>query len=128
MFEKASTILLYRDPTFPKDADGLPDGQLVRQINYSHTFLRHAHTGAGKMVNQEVFQSKVLQSEDLPSMEEVNTVISYHRDQIDGLLGDMEAVTVNVKKVNVGVSRRYFFFVQQNCYFLIYRSQSYGES
>lgn len=121
VFEKATSILMYRDPTFSKDSNGLPDGKIVRQITYGHTFLSHVHMGIGKQVNQEIFHNKVLLVEDLPSTEEVNSVISYHRDQINGLLDDMEAVTANVfgsidvtakvvngKRVNVEVSLPFF--------------------
>lgn len=86
--------------------------------------LKHFHTGTGKLAIQEVFKSKVVQAEELPTMEEVNSVIAYHRDQIDGLLDDVEVVTadvfgevdimarvVNGKRVNVGVSRQQIFSV-----------------
>lgn len=96
MYEKSTSIPVYRDPTFLRDSDGLPDDNLLRRITYSHCFLKNAHTGSGKLANQEVFRSKVAQAEDLPSTKEVNSVISFHRDQIDGLLGEMEAATVDV--------------------------------
>lgn len=109
--------MIYRDPSFPRDSDGIPDSKVLRQIAYSHTFLKHAHTGTGKQANQEIFHNKVLLAADLPSTEEVDSVISFHRDQIDGLLDDMEAVAadvfgnidvqarvINGKRVNVEVS------------------------
>lgn len=78
-------------------------------------------------------------------MEEVNSVISFRRNQIDGLLEEVEAAMVDVydqidviagvvngKRVNVGMSQRLFFFVfffvrSYRC-FSIYGSQNSGGS
>lgn len=74
VYEKATSILMYRDPTFPKDSDRLPDGLIVRRSNTGHTFLKHVHTVTGKQANQEVFHNKFQLAGDFPSAEEVDTV------------------------------------------------------
>lgn len=106
--KNTAEVLSFKDHTFPKTNDGLPDKVVLEKIKYSENFMRRISKGAGKLATQEVFKKKIVEAEELPSMELVNNTINIFRDTIDGLFDDLEAVfsrdsdQVNVAPFMVG--------------------------
>lgn len=91
LFQKATSILMYRDETIPK-ADEVLDHEIIEKIKYTAEYLHQAYKRVGKLANQEVFRNKVMQAEGLPSMYTVNTIFTKFKSTIDCLLSDIDVV------------------------------------
>lgn len=92
LFNKCIAIFPYQDLTFPKDAQGAPNQEIIRKISITVNILKDLFKGKGKLSKDERFRNKIRDVPFIPMIDIIKTLSQQLKSELDKDLDHLEAI------------------------------------